>query len=274
MSSKRLTIEFSSDSGSDSDSVETIPVKTSTNKETIEIEVESYSDSGEFEEIQPKEQVSSNTTQIEEPVSKDPVTSEEPISNDTIQSEEDPYKSFFCERIKRATHIRSPLIFRIREESDPIMYAKTRGMHTNTVYLSDTPEIHIKKGLYQYFITASFSHNQFILYKKESSTPELTLTFTNDYGDDLLGPRKLELQFPDRTIRSRVPKCKNGRWSMNWGGKFMVQSQKNLIIQNEKGKACMLIRKIGKETLQLEIIESFELVHIFAIAISSFLCKL
>ena len=100
------------------------------------------------------------------------------------------------------------------------------------------------------------------------------MIFDNDYGKEY-GPRKISMEWPLQNLKytSRIPqKTEDGEWKMSFRGKYLVVSQKNAIILNENSKPVIIIRKILKRVLQIELIQNIDPIYMFAFGIASFIC--
>ena len=182
------------------------------------------------------------------------------------------YADYFCTRSYRA-HVNSHFFFIFRKNNDILFYAKTQGIITNNVYISKNQDIHIKKNQYDYILSISNHKFEYSL-KKKDNEEIMNIKIDVDYGDEY-GPRIYKLYWPQDHLNhiSRIPKRKkDGSWSLQYGDKFVIPSTKNAIILDENVKPSILLRKIEKNILELEVIRKYRSIYIFSLALSAFLC--
>jgi hypothetical protein len=67
-------------------------------------------------------------------------------------------------------------------------------------------------------------------------------------------------------------KTANGRFVMNFGGKFTRVSIKNAILLDEHDKEALIVRKIGDNDLEIENFGDYSEIASFGFAIVSWLC--
>jgi len=185
---------------------------------------------------------------------------------------ENRFQRFFCIRTRRA-HIRSTHQFNFQGENDiALMSAKTHGFLGNTVYVGNPNGVHVKTGEYQYVIVISKQKSLFTLHQGSETGEVLSnITISTDYGE-YIGPRKIGISTPSATWNSEIPKRKpNGHWQLNFHGQFTITSCKNAIILDEHSSPVIIIRKIEKNTLELNVFHETPNQVLFALGISSFL---
>ena len=202
-------------------------------------------------------------------------TEETNESQDSSDDRNSDYRAFLC--VRNARKGLSHVTFQFNLDQKAVLYARTKSLLSNTVYISRQPDIHVSTGAYEYIMTVGRGSTEFNLSKKGAEDQlELSLAFTNDYGNRLIGPRKIDMQFWEGPhLKSRVPKqTKSGRWVLKFNGKYVVKSQKNAIMLNEENHAVILIRKIQDTVLEIETIENYTDVHLFALGIASWICPL
>lgn len=193
----------------------------------------------------------------------------------TEEEEDDNYKAFLC--LRNARRGLSFVTFEFKLDQQVVLYARTKSLISNTVYISTDPDIHVSTGQYEYVMNVAKGSTEFSLCKKGGEDQaELFLSFNNDYGNRVLGPRKIDMQvWEGMHLKSRVPRLtKSGKWVLKFNGKYVVKSQKNAIMLNEQEHPVILIRKIQDTILEIETIEKFEVAHLFALGIASWLCPI
>jgi hypothetical protein len=181
------------------------------------------------------------------------------------------YRSCFCQRIRRL-QFRAPLLFTWAADGQNTFCAKTRQFQSNTTYINDGSEVHIKGG-HQWLLLSSNHLCTFKLVRHDSDATEMKVFITNDY-DTVIGPRKFRIEIGDSIkLVSRIPRRKsNGAWALNFNKKYVIKSQKNAIITDEVNHPVVIIRKIEKSTLQIETIRDFSDLYLFTLGVISFLC--
>jgi hypothetical protein len=137
------------------------------------------------------------------------ITSEsapEALSDDYEYEEDlgpDPYRVFFIRRIRRA-QIRAPYLFNFFSQGTLIYSAKTRQVLTDTVYISESPSVHIKAQQYDWILRVSKGQCVFELFNKAGDDQEIYIRITNDCGKPI-GPRKFQIDIsPDVHLHSKV----------------------------------------------------------------------
>jgi hypothetical protein len=186
----------------------------------------------------------------------------------------DPYRVFFIRRIRRA-HIRAPLLFNFFSKGAVIYSAKSHQIHGDTVFISESPTIHIKMRQFDWVLRISKGRCVFELSRKDSQEREMHISMTNDYGK-AIGPRKIEINIAPQThLHSKVPLLTpTGKWCLPFNGKYVVRSQKNAVLLDSENHSVILIRKIESSALELETIKAFSSLHLFVIGIASFICPI
>jgi hypothetical protein len=184
------------------------------------------------------------------------------------------YRSWFCQRVRRP-QFRAPLLFRWLIDGRDTYCAKTLQFQSNTTYISEGPEVHIKAQQYQWILRSSNHFCTFELFKRDEAASEMKVFITNDYGKEI-GPRKFRIEIGDSVrLINRIPRKKaGGRWVLNFSGKYVIKSAKNAIITDEGNDPVIIIRKIDKKTLQIETIRDYSDVQLFALGVISFICPI
>lgn len=183
------------------------------------------------------------------------------------------YASYFCSRTPKLD-MKSPYHFTLGKRDEIFFYAKTKGLFSSHVYISSNENLNIKEKRYDYVLKITKNRSHFTLRKANDKTDLLIMIFDNDYGKEY-GPRKISMEWPQTNLKflSRIPrKTESGNWELNFNGKYVLSSQKNAIILNENSKPTIMIRKIKKQILQIEVIQNLELIYIFAVGVASFIC--
>lgn len=197
------------------------------------------------------------------------------ISNDnSMESNSDnpKYASYLCKRSYRS-HLNSRILFSFKFENNIILYAKSRGPGNNSIYISSNPDIHIKSKQYEYILSIMNHSKKYILKEVNSDEELMIIHMDNDYGIEY-GPRKIKIFWPQDNLEhvSRIPHRNRNGWSLKFGKKFVITSKKNAIILDENAKPSLLVRKIEKKVLQVEVNRKYKPIYLFAIAIASFIC--
>ena len=183
------------------------------------------------------------------------------------------YNSYFCSKM----NLKSPIDFTFSQKNSSILYAISKGIFSNHVYISSNGNFNIKsikEKQYEYVMKITKNRSHFELRRGTDKNSLLTMVFGNDYGDEL-GPRKIKMEWPNQQLiyLSRIPiKTENGNWELNFNGKYVLASQKNAIILDENSKPVIMIRKVQKTILQIEVIHCIEPIYLFALGIASFIC--
>lgn len=183
---------------------------------------------------------------------------------------------YYCTRKNRA-HIHSRILFSLTtENNNPIFYAKTRGTKVDSVFISDSENIHIRKKLFKYILFVYDHSKRFVLRPSNSIEDLMIITMDNDYGHEY-GPRKINIYWPKDHLRhvSKIAnKTQTGKWSLNSGSTFPTDSSRNAIILDEYVNPSILIRKSEHHILELDVSRKYKPIYIFALAIASFLCTI
>ncbi|OHT02012.1 hypothetical protein TRFO_30964 [Tritrichomonas foetus] len=195
-------------------------------------------------------------------------------SPETKETNNNPnYMNYFCSRTSRA-HIQSKLLFKFRQNNENLLFAKSKGVITNQVFIASYEDIHIKKKKYEFVLNISHHRHHYVLKNAKDDKELMIIDISTDYGTEY-GPRKYEINWPEDHLKhlSRIPtKNQNGEWCLKFGGKFVIKSLKNCIILDENVKPSIIVRKVSKETLEVEVIRNYKPIFLFALALSSFIC--
>jgi sensor histidine kinase YesM len=169
-------------------------------------------------------------------------------------------------------HIRSHLLFLLRAGDSPVYYAKSKGFPPSAVYISRNPDIHIKNGQYDYVMTVDSAQRNFRVSQKGESDPIATIFIDNQHEDGF-GPRRLDVDLmASGHLISKKPVRRGSRWTLNFHGKYVVKSQKNAILVDEEEEQVLLVKKIERHVLELEILKNLSQFNVFIIALASFVC--
>ncbi|OHT10278.1 hypothetical protein TRFO_04310 [Tritrichomonas foetus] len=185
------------------------------------------------------------------------------------------YAAYFITRVVKI-NLRSPLEFIFKTENGILFFSKSTGLFTDHIYISTNADINIKEKKYDYVVIVSKNRTHFVLQKVDDARNLLVIDFNDEYGDEY-GPRKIEIVWPEtnKKLISRIPKrSASGSWQLNFSGKYVLLSQKNAIMLDENNKPVILVRKIEKQVLELEVNQHFEPIDICTFAIASFVCPI
>lgn len=180
------------------------------------------------------------------------------------------YNSYFCSKTKK----KSPNDFTFTKRNTSFLYAKSKGIFSSHVYISSDENFGIKEKQYEYVMKISHNKTCFQLRRGDDKNDILIMNFDNDYGKEY-GPRKIIMEWPNEHLKyfSRIPrKTPSGNWELNFNGKYVLASQKNAIILDENSKPVVMVRKVQKTILQIEVIRNMDPVQLFALGIASFIC--
>lgn len=146
---------------------------------------------------------------------------------------------------------------------------------TDTVYISESPSVHIKAQQYDWILRVSKGQCVFELFNKAGDDKEMYIRITNDYGK-AIGPRKFQIDIsPDVHLHSKVAVLsQQGKWRLPFNGKYVVPSQKNAVILDSNDQPVILVGKIENPSLEIETIKEFTPIQLFVIGIVSFLCPI
>lgn len=184
--------------------------------------------------------------------------------------DENYYNSYFCSKMK----FKSPNNFTFNQKSVSLFYAKSKGIFSSHVYISSNENFNIKDKQYEYVMKISHNRTLYELRKLDDKTNLLVMSFNNDYGKEY-GPRKINMEWPSQNLKyvSRIPKkTESGNWELNFNGKYVIASQKNGIILDNNSMPAIMIRKVHKSILQIEVIRNIDPIFLFALGIASFIC--
>ena len=186
------------------------------------------------------------------------------------------YEIYFINRVSRINPL-APSQFQFKIGTNVLYYLKTTALITDRIFISSDADVNPKENKFDYEMKVSKNKTHFVLRKKDSDEPILILDFSDDYDGDEYGPRKITMFWPaeNKTYVSRVPvKNKKGQWKLNFNGKYVVKSQKNAIMLDENSKPVILVRKIEKDVLEIEVIKDINPIELCAFGVASFVCPI
>lgn len=155
-----------------------------------------------------------------------------------------------------------------------ILYARSNGIPLKEVAISATPNVDIKNNKYQHLLNVKKNKTHFILNAQGNTEVLMDLVFTNDYGNNELGPRILDVKLPNEGFHSRIPvKAASGGWKLPFNGMFVLKSQKNCILLDSNEYPVIIIKKIQKQILEINTQKPYDEAFLFALAISSWICE-
>ena len=161
-----------------------------------------------------------------------------------------------------------------------LLHTKVKTMKSNGIcYIAKGPELHSKND----------KNIGAILFVNNRTT--FSVRKNNEFGEEIMtiiykpgnygAPRQMTIFFPN--IQKNIPQNLFNKvailddycnWALDTKGKFIMKSIKNCIIVNKRNREFATVLKIEKETIEIEAKDAFSHLIIFAIGLSSFLCKL
>jgi hypothetical protein len=155
---------------------------------------------------------------------------------------------------------------------DPLMSAKQMGL--DTLGIGHDPDLHIRWSSFMAFTQFSEGKKYF-----ELLTPDNQQMAELEFGQKFVfRPRKWAVSIPGMNLRlanSRLVGAKPLRpWQVHFDGRYLVKSSKNAILVNAAGEKVLVVRKIGKDDLEIEMAVQMDHIILFFIGISAFLSPL
>lgn len=170
--------------------------------------------------------------------------------------------------------------YQLYQGGTPILHTKMKTTKSNGVcYIGEGDQVHL----------SSKHHLASILFANNRCT--FSVRKGNEYGEEIMtilykqgvdgSPRFIKVFFP--SVHKNIPQQLYSRkaslntsntWTLNMKGKFTIKSIKNCVIVDEKDNEYAYVMKIEKDKLAIEVDPDFSEVMVFAIGLSSFLCKL
>ena len=92
-------------------------------------------------------------------------------------------------------------------------------------------------------------------------------------------PREVEIHFFNQppsvpnTLLSKSPSIEEGSWVLDLHSQNVVASIKNCSLEDSNGRTFIIVRKTDKDILEIEARRDIDDLRLFAVAITSFLCK-
>lgn len=151
------------------------------------------------------------------------------------------------------------------------------------VAIQTNPNVHLSSHQFTAVLLNANKMSDFSLRLNEQFGEEvLSLQFslhTNDEGKTI--PRTVSVftfgqnseNLPKKLINLTPIETENGSWEVDLGDGNAITSIKNCSLVDDKGKNWIYVRKIENDTLEIEALEQFDELRIFAVGISAFLCK-
>lgn len=176
--------------------------------------------------------------------------------------------TFFIDREKRKSHLKSQRYYKIKIKEDVIMVAKDHGMMIPDVYINEGQEVHVKSQVFKYKMTTNFKKSEFKAY---SSSAEIgTVYFDNTYSD-VEGPRQITARFGDYEYHSKPPKYKDGKWILRFDGHFTLASMRNAILLDQNEEKAITMRKISSNTFEINVHRPTPIFMVVCIGISNYI---
>ena len=180
--------------------------------------------------------------------------------------------TFFIER-KKKFHPRSMRCYAFKSFTDHYLSAKEHGLISPDVYINEGSDVHVKLPTqYTHIIKSNIQRSAFTLFdKNDMKSPISTIDYDSNYGESI-GPRKIKLTCKDETYKSRIPKRgANGYWKLSFGGHFTILSCRNAILLDSNLKEAIVIRKVGKDVLEITVKKPTPMIDVFLLGITSYI---
>ncbi|OHT06527.1 hypothetical protein TRFO_25411 [Tritrichomonas foetus] len=151
------------------------------------------------------------------------------------------------------------------------------------IVIQDNPKVHLSDKHFTAVLLHANGLCDFSLRLNERFGPEIiALQFSTNVSEEgEQAPRILTAHLFGETnnlpnkIKNRTPyETNEGLWQVDLGYGYAISSIKNCTLVDEKEKPLVHVRKIEDDTLEIEAIEEFDELRLFAIGIAAFLCKI
>lgn len=161
-------------------------------------------------------------------------------------------------------------------QNKQILSAKTKGFTRSQVIIAPGTEILNENPPVIATINVKDSTANFDLIQGGEVTQMISFVHQTD-----ILPRQVVVNFnlpipglPRRLVNLKpIYNKEKGTWQINFKGRFVIKSSKNMILVDENKKRMMIVRKIATDDLEVEISKPFQDLTIFFIAISTLICS-
>lgn len=202
------------------------------------------------------------------------------------------YIIYKCKKVKSFSFAKKQLVFNLtlsNEANDTVLYsAKFRPSGINpAVSLFKGSDCHLKEDNAEGIILTSEKLTKFSLRKRSRYGNEImSLKFIKSLSKK---PRSIQIYVYIDTNSNIESNCNKpiylrnlepkktvfGTWELNLNAPSVLASSKNCLIINDSTKETVFIlRKVQKRVFEIEAMNSLSLLQLFALAISSLLCRL
>lgn len=177
-------------------------------------------------------------------------------------------------------------IFRLfGKENTLLMTAKAKGFSIDTLVIETGSEAHLSsktpnsiimcnnpRTCFRLFMNGDINQTKTTNFSDQTYSSEMFFEATND-----MIPRTSLLTIPplDMKLNNLSPTFNKNKntWQLKFDGRFVIRSKRNQIMIKEDGSVAMIIKKITKNSLEIEIFIDLNPIYIFFVAISEWLCK-
>lgn len=193
------------------------------------------------------------------------------------------YKTYALQRETKQTIRGKRFYYRFYYQGDLLFSAKTKTRHPDTfVPIVSGSDVHMK-GNHDYELHVSDEGTCFHLQK--SKTPDVQLSYKVVLESTLIMlPRYANVEiyqsigYTETKLTTRRPKMSTrGEWILDFHNKFILPSQKNAIFihfKDENGPDIINIRKIAKNSLEVDCFIKLPEIGVFAIGLCNFITRL
>jgi hypothetical protein len=168
---------------------------------------------------------------------------------------------------------------------DLFMHTKLKSASPSVIFIAKGKEMHFRDREYFGAILASagmcvYSVRQNNQYGRELAVIKFSRKHWSGSKRQERRPRIVRVLFSDegeipRFLTSRLPsRSPLGQWLLDFGARSMVSSVKNAILVDSRGREFCMVMKSKLGCLVLEAHASMDPLVVFAIGLSSYLCKL
>ncbi|OHS95368.1 hypothetical protein TRFO_38509 [Tritrichomonas foetus] len=115
----------------------------------------------------------------------------------------------------------------------------------------------------------------FILYQGNKNGPIIMICDVSTVKAPIFYDRFFTVQMkePNFSLKTMLPrKREDGKYTLNFGGKFTKMSIKNAILMNDNEEKVLCVRRIGEHDIEIEVFQDVSLLQIFGFAIVSWVC--
>jgi len=183
---------------------------------------------------------------------------------------------FRCHKHKIPSVWGNKVDFTFYHDSLPVLHAKTKSSSTQ-----DSIGLSTQMGFdnFEGFLLHNRKYNDFSLrigspYGEESLAIHLERSGSNR-------PRSMTIYFFKKSFpkpeiaKSSLPVLNSiGMWEADLNSKCAIRSSKNFRLVDDDNNPVIFIRKVSKNTIEIEALQSINQLRLFSVCIGAFLCKL